>query len=280
MGSKRPSPPSTQDGASSAKLSRQLTKEESAVYDRQLRVWGVEAQQRMMTSRVLIVGVGGLCCEVAKNLVLAGVGHITLMDHAGVTARDIASNYFLPEESLGLFGAANSQGSSVATPLPGPPVLTHVLTQDREYAVENIASLVARLPTLVRVPHWLTGSYHITPGANRAEASKDRAAELNPFVTVAASTADATHQGTEFYSGFDVVIVSQRSYADQVSINTKCRAAKTLFLNADVHGTCGCIFADLLDEYKYTAEPLAQKNAEENSPPVEYAASFVSLHDA
>ena len=110
MGSKRPSSPSTQDGASSAKLSRQLTKEESAVYDRQLRVWGVEAQQRMMTSRVLIVGVGGLCCEVTKNLVLAGVGHITLMDHADVTAGDIASNYFLPEESLGLIGAANSRG--------------------------------------------------------------------------------------------------------------------------------------------------------------------------
>ncbi len=90
---------------------RTLTKAEAAVYDRQLRVWGVEAQQRcarerararycsrgqwcelirtsfsrrMMESKVLVVGLGGVSCEICKNLILGGVGQVTLMDHQQV----------------------------------------------------------------------------------------------------------------------------------------------------------------------------------------------------
>ena len=41
-----------------------LTAEEAAVYDRQLRVWGVEAQQRMRSSHVLVLGCRGAAIEV------------------------------------------------------------------------------------------------------------------------------------------------------------------------------------------------------------------------
>ena len=44
-----------------------------AVYDRQIRLWGHEAQNRIQTSKVLICGVSALSAEVSKNLVLAGV---------------------------------------------------------------------------------------------------------------------------------------------------------------------------------------------------------------
>jgi len=37
---------------------------EAEVYDRQIRLWGVEAQRRMTSSRVLVAGLGGLMCEV------------------------------------------------------------------------------------------------------------------------------------------------------------------------------------------------------------------------
>ncbi|KAJ1636743.1 hypothetical protein T492DRAFT_364336 [Pavlovales sp. CCMP2436] len=59
-------------------------------YDRQIRLWGMETQLRITTTRVLICGVGGLAAEVAKNLVLAGVGHVTLRDAASVTLDDLA----------------------------------------------------------------------------------------------------------------------------------------------------------------------------------------------
>jgi len=54
-----------------------LAEDEAAVYDRQLRVWGVETQRRLSSSRVLLDGqFGSLAAEVAKNLVLAGVGSL------------------------------------------------------------------------------------------------------------------------------------------------------------------------------------------------------------
>lgn len=58
-------------------------------YDRQIRLWGMETQLRMTTTRVLICGAGGLAAEVAKNLVLAGVGRVTLQDHMAVTEDDL-----------------------------------------------------------------------------------------------------------------------------------------------------------------------------------------------
>lgn len=37
---------------------------EAEVYDRQIRLWGVEAQRRLAKSRVLIAGMDALACEV------------------------------------------------------------------------------------------------------------------------------------------------------------------------------------------------------------------------
>lgn len=55
--------------------------EEAALYDRQLRLWGSEAQSRIRQCRVLIAPFqGGLAIEVAKNLILAGVKEIVLLD--------------------------------------------------------------------------------------------------------------------------------------------------------------------------------------------------------
>jgi hypothetical protein len=39
-----------------------------------------------MRSKILVIGMGGLSCEVCKNLILAGVGCVTLMDHEAVRA--------------------------------------------------------------------------------------------------------------------------------------------------------------------------------------------------
>ena len=41
---------------------------------------GIEGQQRLLNSRVLVVGAGGLGSPVAMYLAASGVGHITLAD--------------------------------------------------------------------------------------------------------------------------------------------------------------------------------------------------------
>lgn len=41
-----------------------MSEREAAVYDRAIRLWGAEAQKRLMTAKVLICGIDGLAAEV------------------------------------------------------------------------------------------------------------------------------------------------------------------------------------------------------------------------
>ncbi|CAG8443318.1 7219_t:CDS:10 [Diversispora eburnea] len=66
-----------------------ITEDEAALYDRQIRLWGLEAQQR------------GLNNEVCKNLVLAGIGTVTIIDHNVVTEEDLGAQFFVTAEDIG-----------------------------------------------------------------------------------------------------------------------------------------------------------------------------------
>ncbi len=70
------------------------------VYDRQIRLWGVEAQKRMQEARVLVCGVRGMNIEVLKNIILAG-SNAVVIDDDNVVVDDLHSNYFLNEKDLG-----------------------------------------------------------------------------------------------------------------------------------------------------------------------------------
>ncbi|XP_045164557.2 SUMO-activating enzyme subunit 1-like [Mercenaria mercenaria] len=78
-----------------------ITEDEAALYDRQIRLWGLDAQRRLRAARVLLIGVRGLGAEVSKNIVLAGVKSLTLLDHTKVTEEDACSNFLVARADVG-----------------------------------------------------------------------------------------------------------------------------------------------------------------------------------
>jgi len=92
------------------KEEKMLTDDEAALYDRQLRLWGVEAQKRLISSKILVIGMAGLGAEICKNIILGGVKSVTLMDDALATEHDVLTQFFLPKDAVG----KNRAESSVA----------------------------------------------------------------------------------------------------------------------------------------------------------------------
>ncbi|XP_045386162.1 ubiquitin-like modifier-activating enzyme 7 isoform X3 [Lemur catta] len=79
------------------------------LYSRQLYVLGSPAMQRIQGAKVLLSGLQGLGAEVAKNLVLMGVGSLTLHDPYPTCWSDLAAQFFLSEQDLGRNRAEASQ---------------------------------------------------------------------------------------------------------------------------------------------------------------------------
>lgn len=77
----------------------QLTlSDEASLYDRQIRLWGLEAQNRMRSSTVLVLSLRSLAHETIKNLVLAGIGRLIVMDDGVVTEEDLGGGFLFREE--------------------------------------------------------------------------------------------------------------------------------------------------------------------------------------
>lgn len=79
----------------------ELTEQEAELYDRQIRLWGLESQKRIRSANILICGLNGLGAEVAKNIILSGVKSVTLCDHNNVTEADFCSQFMAPQTNIG-----------------------------------------------------------------------------------------------------------------------------------------------------------------------------------
>lgn len=78
-----------------------LTEDEADLYDRQIRLWGLDSQKRLRASTVLLIGLKGLGAEFCKNIVLSGIKAITLLDDKEVTKEDFFSQFLIPRGKLG-----------------------------------------------------------------------------------------------------------------------------------------------------------------------------------
>lgn len=78
-----------------------LSADEIALYDRQIRLWGAQAQERIRSANILLVSLRALGTEIAKNLTLAGISSLTIIDDDIVTEEDLGAQYFLRQEDVG-----------------------------------------------------------------------------------------------------------------------------------------------------------------------------------
>jgi len=71
------------------------------LYSRQIGAYGLDAMAKLVKLRVLVVGLKGVGVEVAKNLILAGPGTLTLADDAPCAIEDLGANFFLAPVDVG-----------------------------------------------------------------------------------------------------------------------------------------------------------------------------------
>ena len=190
-----------------------LTDQEAAVYDRQIRVWGVETQRALRSARVLVsCGKGsggasarGLCAETLKNVVLAGVGEMTIRDDA-------------------------EEGSETSFGTDGN-FLNHREDEDEDGDGDDSKMTLAE-----RMRRTLA---EMNPFANvRAETTNGRALD---------------EESDEYFGGFDCVVAVGYSRRAAETVNAKCRDAKTRFFAGFCGAFASYFFVDLGDEHAYTA---------------------------
>ncbi|CAH9121171.1 unnamed protein product [Cuscuta epithymum] len=70
-------------------------------YDRQLRIWGEQGQAALEKSSICLLNCGPTGSETLKNLVLGGVGSITVVDGSKVEAGDLGNNFLVDESNVG-----------------------------------------------------------------------------------------------------------------------------------------------------------------------------------
>ncbi|MEO7400600.1 MAG: molybdopterin-synthase adenylyltransferase MoeB [Polaromonas sp.] len=83
---------------------------------------GIEGQQQLLSSRVLVIGAGGLGSPVALYLGSAGVGSMTVVDHDHVDATNLQRQIAHTMERLGQF-KADSVAQAVAAINPDVRVI-------------------------------------------------------------------------------------------------------------------------------------------------------------
>ncbi|KAH8434664.1 E1 ubiquitin-activating protein AOS1 [Aspergillus melleus] len=104
-----------------------ISADEIALYDRQIRLWGVPAQEKIRSANILLITFKSLANEIAKNLVLAGIGKLTVIDHETVKEEDLGAQFFVTEEHI---GQNRAQAAAPSIQEMNPRVQLHIDTDD------------------------------------------------------------------------------------------------------------------------------------------------------
>ena len=120
-----------------------LTDDELLLYSRQvlLEGWDIDAQLRLKSSRVVMIGAGGLGCPASETLVRAGLGQVHLIDDDVIEASNLQrQSLFLPED----IGQPKALTAAAMLGKINPLITAHGavarLSEDNAYELLAIAS--------------------------------------------------------------------------------------------------------------------------------------------
>jgi len=115
-------------------------------YDRQLRLWGADGQNKLEAAHIALFGASATGCETLKNLILPSVGKFTIIDDKKVVDADLGVNFFLDEDSI---GKSRAERTAALLGELNPDVRGDYI----EDVCDHAGNLFA-LPGRVRVTYW------------------------------------------------------------------------------------------------------------------------------
>ena len=123
-----------------------LNKSQIERFSRQLVIKniGAEGQKKILSSKILIVGVGGLGCPAAENLVRAGIGTIGLIDNDTVSLSNIHRQSLFNSKDI-----KKTKVSVAAKKLKEINPLTKIKTYKSKLNKNNIENIIKKYELVI-----------------------------------------------------------------------------------------------------------------------------------
>ncbi|XP_044732419.1 SUMO-activating enzyme subunit 1 [Chrysoperla carnea] len=129
---------------SESQIAGKISEDEATLYDRQIRLWGLEAQKRLKKTRLLVIGLQGLSGEAIKNIVLAGLESVVLCDSENATEDDVKANFLIPTTCVGKNRAESSvQRTQVLNPTVKVSSDTRPVSEINEQFIQKFTVVLA-----------------------------------------------------------------------------------------------------------------------------------------
>lgn len=106
----------------------------------------------MRNANVLLITMKALANEIAKNLVLAGIGSLTIVDHEAVTENDLGAQFFVSEAQVGLNRA---EAAAPEIRKLNPRVVVTADTENIEFKLPNYYQMFEVVIATDLPPHVL-----------------------------------------------------------------------------------------------------------------------------
>jgi ubiquitin-like 1-activating enzyme E1 A len=217
-----------------AASSKSAAPTESDVYDRQIRLWGAEAQSKMSSAKVLYINTSGISSEILKNLVLAGI-HASIADGRIYPDAMIhtPSSFLPPSERLAKSVQALDNNEKI---------------DENE---ENGEGDSEQEPSTKKMKKMTV-----------AKAMAPYVHELNPLLPTCEINEEENIESIpiEFLQQFDIIIASQISLKEALYIQQSATSASMSSFKAPkfyfVHsfGFYACAIMDLFNNHEYRKE--------------------------